>query len=190
MSESFIASALEIQKGRKPDWDLARNHIRSLDAEQVQKVVLDAYQATSLDDIGGKGRNAERFCRNKLLAAVKYLEENYEEHSFDLAYTTICVFGGSSGGDLPDGVDEVTLFCECDAAGAAGFMVPEERKPHDMGLVPCKLMLDIYYDKSKTDAESLATAMDTLLNTAMSTEGILDDYGPVEVGEFFVLTEE
>lgn len=46
------------------------------------------------------------------------------------------------------------------------------------------LMLPVYYDDEKTDGESTASAFDTLLETIMSTPGILDDYGNVEVGEF------
>jgi len=46
------------------------------------------------------------------------------------------------------------------------------------------LTVGIDYDDSITDPESLAAAMDTLLRTAMSTPGVLDDYGSPSVGEF------
>jgi hypothetical protein len=49
-----------------------------------------------------------------------------------------------------------------------------------------KLTLVVEYDPELTDGESVAAAMDTLLETAMSTPGILDEYGPVEVGAFEV----
>jgi len=44
------------------------------------------------------------------------------------------------------------------------------------------LEVEVDYDSRYTDDESLATAMDQLVETALSTPGILDDYGPVEVG--------
>jgi hypothetical protein len=49
------------------------------------------------------------------------------------------------------------------------------------------LTLDIDYDPDQTDPEELACAMDRLLETALSTPGILDDYGNPRIGEFFVL---
>ena len=46
------------------------------------------------------------------------------------------------------------------------------------------LRLEVQYDPAKTDAESVATALDQLLATALSSPGILDEYGPVTVDEF------
>lgn len=46
------------------------------------------------------------------------------------------------------------------------------------------LMIPVYYDGEKTDAEALACAFDTLIETAMSTPGILDEYANPTVGEF------
>ena len=48
------------------------------------------------------------------------------------------------------------------------------------------LQVVVSFDPEWTDAESLATAMDRLMTTALSTPGILSDYGPVDVGEFLV----
>lgn len=47
------------------------------------------------------------------------------------------------------------------------------------------LIVKVTYDPDQTDPESLATALDRLMETSLSTPDILDDYGPVEVGEFF-----
>ncbi len=46
------------------------------------------------------------------------------------------------------------------------------------------LTVDVTYNPAMTDPESLASALDTLLNTALSTPGILEDYGDPVVGEF------
>lgn len=46
--------------------------------------------------------------------------------------------------------------------------------------------LCVQYDPNKTDPESLATALDRLMETALSTSGILDDYGEVSMEEFYV----
>ena len=51
------------------------------------------------------------------------------------------------------------------------------------------LTVEIEYDPAMTDPESLACAMDRLLETALSTPDILDDYGNPKVGEFFVAKE-
>jgi hypothetical protein len=48
------------------------------------------------------------------------------------------------------------------------------------------LTVEIEYDSRKTDPEGLACAMDRLLETALSTPDILDDYGNPAIGEFFV----
>ena len=51
------------------------------------------------------------------------------------------------------------------------------------------LTVEIDYDPAMTDPEGLACAMDRLLETALSTPGILEDYGNPKVGEFFVAKE-
>ncbi len=53
-----------------------------------------------------------------------------------------------------------------------------------------RLYLDVEFDESKTDAESVATALDRVLETGMSTPGVLDEYGDPTAGEFFVLDTE
>lgn len=50
------------------------------------------------------------------------------------------------------------------------------------------LQLEVTFDANVTDAESLCSALDQLLETAMSTPGILDEYGNPEVGAFSVLS--
>ena len=49
------------------------------------------------------------------------------------------------------------------------------------------LKLDVAYDPAVTDDESLASALDTLMETALSTPGILDEYGNPRIGRFFIL---
>jgi hypothetical protein len=51
------------------------------------------------------------------------------------------------------------------------------------------LTVEIEYDPAMTDEEGLACAMDQLLETSLSTPGILDEYGNPKVGEFFVAKE-
>ena len=51
------------------------------------------------------------------------------------------------------------------------------------------LTVEIEYDPTMTDPDSLACAMDRLLETALSTPDILADYGNPRVGEFFVAKE-
>ena len=51
------------------------------------------------------------------------------------------------------------------------------------------LTVEIEYNPRKTDPEGLACAMDRLLETALSTPDILDEYGNPTVGEFFVAKE-
>lgn len=51
------------------------------------------------------------------------------------------------------------------------------------------LKIVVEFDDTKTDAEGMAVAVDNLLNTALSTEGILDDYGCPQIGQAFVAEE-
>jgi hypothetical protein len=48
------------------------------------------------------------------------------------------------------------------------------------------LTIEVHYDPRRTDSESLASAMDRLLETARSIPGVLDEYGEPRFGEFFV----
>jgi hypothetical protein len=50
----------------------------------------------------------------------------------------------------------------------------------------CTLTIQVQYDPQVTDPEALASAADVLLETALSTPGILDEYGEPQFGEFFV----
>lgn len=49
----------------------------------------------------------------------------------------------------------------------------------------CTLTVDLTYNDEITDPEALASAMDRLVETALSTPGIFADYGNPQVGEFF-----
>lgn len=49
-----------------------------------------------------------------------------------------------------------------------------------------RLYLTIEFDDEKTDAESVATALDKIMDTSLSTFGILDEYGDPGIGKFFV----
>ena len=48
------------------------------------------------------------------------------------------------------------------------------------------LTVEIEYDPTVTDPEGLACAMDRLLETALSTPEIMDEYANPIIGEFFV----
>ncbi len=48
------------------------------------------------------------------------------------------------------------------------------------------LTIDVEYDPDITDDESLASALDRLMETALSTPGILDECGNPQVGQFFI----
>jgi hypothetical protein len=50
----------------------------------------------------------------------------------------------------------------------------------------CKLVFEVTFDEDVTDAESLSNAFETLLETAMSTPGILDEYGNPEISRILV----
>jgi hypothetical protein len=50
------------------------------------------------------------------------------------------------------------------------------------------LVIEVEYDPATTDPEALASAADTLLGTALSTPGILDEYGTPQFEEFLVAT--
>jgi hypothetical protein len=48
------------------------------------------------------------------------------------------------------------------------------------------LQIAVTFDDEQTDAESLASALDILLETSLSTPEIMSDYGPVEFAAFYV----
>ena len=51
------------------------------------------------------------------------------------------------------------------------------------------LIVDIEYNPELTDPEGLASAMDRLIETALSTPGIMEEYGNPRVDEFFVAAD-
>jgi hypothetical protein len=52
-----------------------------------------------------------------------------------------------------------------------------------------KLAIEVQYDDDVTDEDSIATAADRLLETVLSTPGILEDYGDPQFGAFIVAAE-
>lgn len=52
------------------------------------------------------------------------------------------------------------------------------------------LTISVRYDSSITDAEAVASAMDTLLETALSTAGVLDEVGNPSPGSFYVIADK
>lgn len=51
------------------------------------------------------------------------------------------------------------------------------------------LTVEVEYDDQVADPESLASAADRLLRTALSTPGIVEEYGEPRFGEFFVAAD-
>jgi hypothetical protein len=51
------------------------------------------------------------------------------------------------------------------------------------------LTLEIEYDPELTDPDGLASALDQLMETALSTPGIVAEYGDPTVGEFLIVDE-
>ena len=48
------------------------------------------------------------------------------------------------------------------------------------------LTVEITYNDSVTDPESISNALDQLMETALSTPDILEEYGNPEIGPFLV----
>ena len=46
------------------------------------------------------------------------------------------------------------------------------------------MTVTVTFDPDRTDPESLASALDQLLDTSLSTVGVLDEYGQVDIGSF------
>jgi len=57
-----------------------------------------------------------------------------------------------------------------------------ERKP----VAKTTLTIEVEYDPRVTDPDSIANAADSLLETALSTPDVLDEYNNPVFGEFFV----
>lgn len=49
-----------------------------------------------------------------------------------------------------------------------------------------RFSVDVTFNEAVTDEDGVGNALDTLMETATSTPGILDEYGNPEVGAFYV----
>lgn len=58
-----------------------------------------------------------------------------------------------------------------------------------MQLQKATLTVEVTYDPEVTDAESIANAADRLLETALSTPGILEEYGSPTFDAFYVASD-
>ena len=57
-------------------------------------------------------------------------------------------------------------------------------------MAKCYMIVEVEYDPTITDPESVSNALDTLMDTAKSTPGILDEYGNPRVGAFYPVDTE
>ena len=105
----------------------------------------------------------------------------YDHDTEDLATTTVYTSYEEAADDASqlDNVmilalafeQQVAPVCECEQPMATG---------------ECVLSFPVYYDRDVTDPEALSYAFDRLLETAMSTPGILDEYGNPTIGATFL----
>lgn len=58
-----------------------------------------------------------------------------------------------------------------------------------MPMRTARLILPVTYDDATTDAEAVAEAVDKLIETALSTPGVLDEYGKPTMGSTTVLDD-
>lgn len=96
----------------------------------------------------------------------------------------------SSDNDNDDG--EIFITVPDGHGGTTPYLIKVAPSPSAEPRPPvarATLTLDVTYDPQVTDAESIAAAADRLLETALSTPGILDDYGNPTFDAFYVLTE-
>ncbi len=63
-------------------------------------------------------------------------------------------------------------------------IIPRQKKP----MAKTTLTVDVEYDDQVTDPESIASAADRLMETVLSTPGIMEEYADPRFGEFFVLS--
>jgi len=85
---------------------------------------------------------------------------------------------------MPQFPAESTFEVTC----APGVLVPEEDPSQATLEDPnqATLEIDVRFDSTQTDVESVASALSQLLETAMSTPGILEDGGSIVTDEFYV----
>lgn len=62
----------------------------------------------------------------------------------------------------------------------------KKKKPKEPVMKRCRLVVEVEYDSNITDPESLATALDNLMDVATSTPGILEEYGDPTIFEFLM----
>jgi hypothetical protein len=106
----------------------------------------------------------------------------HDSWEFSCAYGCSKLCAGAFGGD--------SYFITADDIQCASDLLERAkqksrpRKHREDGQQTATLTVDVDYNPAITDPESLAAALDTLLQTALSTPGILEDYGNPVVGEF------
>jgi hypothetical protein len=127
MGADLIVGAVEMPKGKTPDWAAARAMCAQLtDAEAVVAVLSAGYGEWSEDDMPDDV-DAEA-ARDAVLTALDECEEGWlgfrrNMVSLSLAANDILIAAEMSWGDLPEGVQSINLFVDSGAAEVAGFVV-------------------------------------------------------------------
>ena len=149
---------------------------------------------------------ASRLLRGKRIVEVRYLTaEECRQLTWSFACVALVLDDGTTVYPAKDGEGNEAGRCTAPPAKASrsccrrssavrrtdrpqAILEPQTAKSFQRSYASVKttLFLQIEFDPDRTDPDSLATAMDRLLETACSTPGILDEYGNPKIGEFWV----
>jgi len=132
MGADLIVTALEIERGKQPDFDAARRHLEGMS----EKDCLNAYMDTvSIDDPSDV--NEEVNPRVFLETAFRDVRDGWSGElrgmtTLALSKTYVLIAGDMSWGDMPEGCDAISAFYQSGMAKAAGFIVDAEIAPGGM----------------------------------------------------------
>ncbi len=117
----------------------------------------------------------------------------YDHDTGDLATTTVYSDHEEAVEDASQLDDVIVLaltfeqdtLCKCQQPSARLAKYPEESQEEPEN-GKCVLCIPVEFDRGATDPEALACAFDRLLETAMSTPGILDEYNNPTIGPVYL----
>lgn len=123
MNYKVIMSAIEIEKGKEPDFESAMNHVKGLSDKEVIATYnkdLNEDDMDELDDIF--------LMRSMLEGTIIMMRKAWNMECNDilrleLSKTNLIISGGGSYGDLPVGCNEIDDFVRFGFAKIAGFIV-------------------------------------------------------------------
>ena len=150
--------------------------------EEIKAAAKEVWPFTEWND----GDESLRAYAEDSLCAGETEEQFTERLSAAIWQANGCRCTVSVNATYMEGLPYETHCLDKASQGMMRIKEPTLQSPRGISMARTTLTVEIQYNPRRTDPEGLASAMDRLMETALSIPGVMDEYDNPKMGEFFV----